>query len=325
MKLSVGLRRAAPFAAPFAAPLVLGAIMTGILALPIGAQAQSQTDTPAQSENSAQAADAASLPPGVVAMVDGEPITEQEMAFAAEDLAQDLRNVPPQEQPGFLISVLIDMKLMANAAREMNLDQTDMFQQRKRYLEERALRRAYFAQRISAISEDDVRAAYDAFVADFRPEKELHARHILLNSLEDAKAVIAELDAGRDFAELAKEKSIGPSGPNGGDLGFFGRGRMVKEFEDAAFALDVGQVSGPVQTQFGWHVIKLEETRESSPPSFEQMARQLQQQLMIDAFDSAVQELKRTAVIKVADPNLADLAQGGDAGGADTAAVDASQ
>ncbi len=242
----------------------------------------------------------------VVALVDGVEISEQELAFAAEDLAEDLQAIPVAERRAFLVSVLIDMKLMANEARKTNLNESEVFLRRLQYLEERALRRAYFTQRVEqGVGEAEVRAAYDAYVAEQGADPELRARHILLDTEAEAIAVVAELAAGRDFAELAQEKSTGPSGPSGGDLGFFGRGRMVKEFEDAAFLLEVGGVSAPVKTQFGWHVIKVEEMREIAPPAFEQLAGQLQQQLMREEYDVVVTELKNGASIEIADPAMA--------------------
>jgi len=251
-------------------------------------------------------------PDEVVAVIDGVAITEGELAFAAEDMAQDLRTIPPLEQRALLIGVLIDMKLMANAARTLELNQGEVFERRLRYLEERALRRAFFVTQINEkISDEDVRAAYETLIADQDPQEQLRARHILLASVEDAQGVKAELDAGANFEEMAREKSTGPSGPNGGDLGFFSRGQMVSEFEDAVFALEIGEVSEPVQTQFGWHIIKLEERRQSEPPPFEQLVEQIRQQLLIEAFDSTVAELKSSAEIEVIDPNVrAVLEQG---------------
>ena len=252
----------------------------------------------------AQDANSAAL--GVVAMVDGVSITEAELIFAAEDLAQDLSSVPPAEQRAFLISVLIDMKLMANEARNLGLDRSEIFVRRKTYLEERALRRAYFTTFVEAeVTEEATRAAYDELIAAEAPREEVRARHILLASLEDAQAVVAELEAGRPFEDVAREKSTGPSGPNGGDLGYFGRGQMVPEFENAVFALETGQISEPVQTQFGWHVIKMEERRQSAPPSFEQLAGRLRQQLLIQEFEAQVEVLKSSAVIEITDPELA--------------------
>src|SRR5215217_2298091 len=181
------------------------------------------------------AAPAEILPETVVATVGGEPITEADLGFAAEDLAQDLAQMPPEERRAFLLRVLIDMKVMAGAAKEAGMDQTDLFAQRQNYLEERALRRAYFADAIAAqVTEEAVRAEYDAFAAEFEPTEEVRASHILVATQEEADAIKAELDAGGDFAAIAAEKSIDPgSGANGGDLGFFAQGMMVPEFEAA--------------------------------------------------------------------------------------------
>ncbi len=243
---------------------------------------------------------------GVVATVDGVTITETELTFAAEDLAQDLNSIPPAERRAFLVSVLVDMKLMANAARTLELDQSEVFIRRKTYLEERALRRAYFTSFIEAeVNEQTVRAAYDEFVTTLETGEEIRARHILLATEEDALAVIEELNAGRPFEDVAREKSTGPSGPKGGDLGFFGPGQMVPEFEAVAFGLEVGQISAPVKTQFGWHVIKVEEKRPTQPPAFEEVAAQLRQSMMVSAFESRVEELKNNAVIEISDPDIA--------------------
>ncbi|VAW16458.1 Foldase protein PrsA precursor [hydrothermal vent metagenome] len=276
------------------------------------ALAQSQSATPAAPSVN-----------DVVATVDGETITEADLAFAAEDLAQDLKSVPPAEQRAFLVSVMIDMKLMANAARKLELNKTDLFKRRENYLIERALRRAYFASEIGPqANEEKVRAAYKEFAATFKPQEELRASHILVATRDDAEKIKAELEAGRPFADLAKEKSTGPSGPKGGDLGYFTRGRMIKEFEDAAFALKVGEISDPVKTKFGWHIIKLTDRRQSAPPKFEQVARELSQKLMVGAFDKTIRDLKQTADITVADPALA-AALAADAKAIDANAADA--
>lgn len=255
----------------------------------------------------AEAAPAEATPETVVATVAGEPITEADLNFAAEDLAQDLAQMPAAERRAFLLRVLIDMKVMAGAAKTAGMDQTPLFAQRLKYLEERALRRAYFADAIAGqVTEEAVRADYDKFVADFKPQDEIHARHILVETKEEADAIKTELDGGADFATIAQEKSIDPgSGANGGDLGFFGKGMMVPEFETAAFALaNPGDVSAPVQSQFGWHIIKLEEKRQSQPPAFEQIAPQIQQQVLMRVFNEKVEELMSGVTIEVTDPEL---------------------
>ncbi|WP_224703832.1 peptidylprolyl isomerase [Devosia aquimaris] len=271
--------------------------------------------TPAFAQDAAPAAEAPAAaeaaapvsPDTVVATVGGEAITEAELGFAAEDLAQELQQMPPEQRKAFLVRVLIDMKVMAKAGADAGMADTPLFALRLQYLKERALRRAYFADAIAgSVTEEAVRAAYDKFVADFVPQPEIRASHILVATEEEAKAIKAQLDGGADFATLAKEKSIDPGAANGGDLGFFGKGMMVAPFEAAAFALtDVGQVSDPVQSQFGWHVIRLEEKRESSPPAFEQVAAQLQQQLLMTTFDSTVAKLMDGVEIDIPDPALA--------------------
>jgi len=245
-------------------------------------------------------------PASVVATVDGQAITEGDLAFAAEDMAQDLAQMPPEERRAFLVRILIDMKVMSGAAREAGMDQTAIFAQRLKYLEERALRRAYFAEAIAgAITEDVVRAEYDAFVAAFPPQDEIRASHILVETEEEANALKAELDGGADFADLAREHSIDPGAANGGDLGFFGRGMMVQPFEQAAFALaEPGDVSAPVQSQFGWHIIKLADRRQTEPPSFQQVAAQIQNRLLMDTFTAKVDELMSGVTVEIADPAL---------------------
>jgi peptidyl-prolyl cis-trans isomerase C len=248
-------------------------------------------------------------PDTVVATIGEESITEADIAFAAEDLQQELAQMPPEDRKPFLLTVLIDMKVMAKAARDAQMDQTDIFKRRLSYLEERALRRAYFSERIATgVTDEAVQAAYDAFVAGFQPQDEVHARHILVATKEDADAIKAELATGKPFEVLAMEKSTDPSAAqNGGDLGFFARGQMVGPFEDAAFALtEPGQISEPVQSQFGWHVIRLEEKRQSAPPTLDQLRPQLQQQVMFQAFEDSVGMLKAGMAIDIPDPALAE-------------------
>ena len=292
-------RAAAPFAR-LGGVLMLG---TALVFAPLSAMAQDAAPNAA-----ATAQPAAPTPDTVVAKVGDDAITEADISFAAEDLAQDLANVPPDQRKAFLLTVLIDMKVMANAAKAAGMDQTDIFKRRLAYLEDRALRRAYFAEKVTtAVTPEAVKAAYDKFVADFKPQDEVHARHILVNSEDDAKAIKKELEGGASFEDLAKAKSIDPSAKqNGGDLGFFSAGQMVKPFEEAAFKLDVGQISDPVQSQFGWHIIKVEEKRKSAPPPIEQIGQQLQQQLIFKGFDEAIADLKKGVNIDIPDASLAE-------------------
>ncbi len=279
-------------------------LAAGALAPALAQDAAAPTaEAPAEA---APAAPAAVSPDTVVATVGGEPITEADLSFAAEDLTQELSQMPAEQRKPFLLRVLIDMKVMAKAGQDAGMADTPLFQQRLNYLKERALRRAFFAETIAnAVTEDAVRAQYDKFVADFVPAEEIRASHILVADEAEANAIKAELDGGADFATIAKEKSIDPGAANGGDLGFFGKGMMVAPFEAAAFALtDIGQISAPVKSQFGWHIIKLEEKRQSTPPAFEQVAGQLQQQLLMQTFDDTVARLMDGVTIDIPDAAL---------------------
>jgi peptidyl-prolyl cis-trans isomerase C len=299
---------------------MLGALaftLAGLAAVPqaLAQDATAPTEEAAPAEETAPAqapapADAAApeVPPDtVVATIGDATITEADLTFAAQDLAQEISQMPPQERRPFLLRVLIDMKLMAQAAREQGIDQEPLFQQRVSYLEDQALRREYFTDVIAAkVTPEAVQALYDEFVADFQPEDEIRASHILVETQEEAEALVAELEGGADFAALASEHSIDPGAANGGDLGFFSRGMMVQPFEEAAFALtEPGDISEPVQTQFGWHIIKLEERRPSEPPTMQQLAPQLQQQVLVNAFDEAVDELMAGVTVDITDPELA--------------------
>jgi len=255
----------------------------------------------------APAAAAPAAPETVVATIGDQTITEADLAFAAEDLQQELQQVPPEERRAFLVTVLIDMKVMAKAAKAAGMADVDLFKRRLQYLEERALRRDYFTQKVAAsVTEESVKAAYDQFVKDFKPVEEVHARHILVATEDEAKAVKAELDGGKPFEVLAMEKTTDPSGKqNGGDLGFFSKGMMVPEFEAVAFTLEPGKISDPVQSQFGWHIIKVEEKRMSAPPPIEQVQQQLGQQVMFKAFDESVAALKKDVTLDIPDAALA--------------------
>ena len=248
----------------------------------------------------------AAEPGDVIAKVGDTEITEADIAFAAQDLGQELQRFPPAQWRGILLDVIVDMKLLAQAAREAEIEKDPDFQKQLEFLQLRALRDAFIAQKIEGgVSEDDVKAAYEKEFADFEGDEEINARHILVKEKAEAEAIIKELEGGADFIELAKVKSTGPSGPNGGDLGFFVRGQMVKPFEDAVFALEPGAITKePVETQFGWHVIKLEERRRQPKPSLEDVAQGLRQQLARDHYTKIMEDLKSRVTVEILDEDL---------------------
>ncbi|WP_425417001.1 peptidylprolyl isomerase [Oricola indica] len=242
----------------------------------------------------------------VVGTMDGKPITRQDLDLTLTDLQDQLGQVPPEGRDAAALTALIDIRALAEKAEEAGLDETEDFRSRLEFMRQRALHNAYFRTEVlDKITDEDVRARYDKEIAATSPENEVRARHILLASEEEAKAVIAELDNGADFDTLAKEKSTGPSGPNGGDLGYFARGSMVPEFEEAAFALEVGKYTEePVQTQFGWHVIKVEDKRAAQPPAFAQVEGQIRSVLVRERYFELLTELRGQADVEITDPAL---------------------
>jgi len=248
----------------------------------------------------------AAEPGDVVAKVGDADITEADIAFAAQDLGQQLQQFPPDQWRALLLDVVVDMELIAQAAREDGLDQDPDFKKQLEFLELQALRNAYISQKIDgAITDDVLNSAYEEEFKDYEGPEEVNARHILVNEKAEAEDLIKDLDGGADFVELAKEKSTGPSGPNGGDLGYFGKGQMVKPFEDAVFELEPGTYTKePVQTQFGWHVIKLEDKRRQEKPAFESVAGELRQRLIREQYEAKMAELKDAIAVEILDDKL---------------------
>ena len=295
-------------------------LLASAAALPAFAQTG---DAPAQPQ--AEAAQPAPVDPAkVVATVNGTEITEADLALAMSDLDQQFQQLSPEQRRAAALSALIEIKLAAAESAKAGIADSDEFKRRMAFLRERALHSAFVEEQIAgAITDEQVRARYDQEIANTPPTNEVKAAHILVASEEEAKAIIAELDAGKDFAELAKEKSSDGAAQNGGDLGYFGPGRMVPEFEQAAFALDVGAYTKePVKSQFGWHVIKVTDKRVQQPPAFEQVSQQIRSIMLRENYLAKVTEMRKAATVDVADPELkkvldaeaaADAATEGDA------------
>ncbi len=240
----------------------------------------------------------------VVARVNGFDIKQSDLDFAASEVGTRLASLPVGDRRRVLLQYVIENELMAGAGQTDNLDKTDTFPGRVKYHERRALRDAYFDAKISgAVTEADAKKIFDEQIVEVKPQQEVHARHILVTTEAEAKEVAERLKKGEDFAVIAKEKSK-DTGAQGGDLGFFTRGQMLKPFEDAAFALDVGQISEPVQTQFGWHIIKVEEKRDQALPTFDQVKAAIVAQLIQAKAQEVVTGLRDTAKIEVVDPEL---------------------
>ncbi len=231
----------------------------------------------------------------VVATVGNEELTLGHMVMMASQLPEQYQALPDDVLYDAVLEQLIRQSAVAQTV-ENNLTQTSILaleNERRSFLAGEALAR--LAE--EAVTPEDIQAAYTARFAEAEPEKELNASHILVETEDEAKAIIETLNGGADFAEVAKEKSTGPSGPSGGDLGWFGPGMMVKPFEDAVFALEPGQVSEPVETQFGWHVIKLTEAREKALPTLAEMEQELSAELQQSAIEKALEDITGAATI----------------------------
>lgn len=240
----------------------------------------------------------------VIATVNGEAIRNSDMTLFYNSLPSQYRQVPMVSLYDQLIDGLLDRKLLAQAAREAGLMDDALVKQRLAYVTDDVLQQAYLDQLLAAeVTEERLRAAYQATAAAEGGEEEVSARHILLEDEDAARAVIGELAAGGDFADLAKQRSTGPSGPNGGDLGYFTRDQMVAPFSEAAFALNPGEYTEePVQTQFGWHVIKVEDRRTTPPPAFEDSQAELGRQMAQKFVVGLMARLRETAEISRFDP-----------------------
>lgn len=251
-------------------------------------------------QNQASAEDA------VVAKVGKLEITQSELDLAIANLDPQLAQLPDEQKKIAALSGAIDVKLLAGNADGEGLKDDAEFKKRMQFIADRELHNIYFKKHVvDAVTEDEVKARYEKEIAALPKQVEVSARHILVKTEEEAKAIIAELDAGKDFIELAKAKSTDPNKSEGGDLGYFTKGRMVPEFEEAAFAMEKGTYSKtPVKTQFGFHVIKVEDKRDAAPPAYETVAQQVRQLVMRDKYLAIIEKAKAEQKVEILDEAL---------------------
>lgn len=247
-----------------------------------------------------------------VATINGAQITEADLAAAIEEFEQQLARVPEAERKRVTLERLIDMRVIAQAAAKDGLDQDPTVLRRLESIRVQLLTSEYVRKKVeTAITGADLQARYDKEMAAYNPPEEVKASHILVKTKEEADAVLKELAAGKAFADIAKEKSIDPgSKENGGDLGYFQRGQMVPQFEEAAFALEKGAVTQePIQTQFGFHIIKQDDKRSGEKPAFEAVKDQVREVVSAEKFREALAALRKSAKIDYIDATLKPAAQ----------------
>lgn len=244
----------------------------------------------------------------VVALVNGQDITAEDLAIAEEMYAPQLGQVPEDAKRSMLVDALIELRLVAEAARAANVADQEAYKRKMAFFEAQTLRSLFVEQQVAAaVTDAAVRAAYDEQAAKIPPVPERRLRHILLRSEADALDVIEALKSGRPFAELAKERSADEvSKANGGDLGFVAQGQIMPEIDAAAAQLQPGQFTQtPVATAFGFHVVLLEENRDRPAPPFETVAAQIRQALEAQEEGRILSELRAGAKVEKLVPDVA--------------------
>ncbi|MGC2856754.1 peptidylprolyl isomerase [Novispirillum sp. DQ9] len=239
----------------------------------------------------------------VVAVVNGEKIKRSELEAMKARVGQQIPQLgmmPLEAVFEGLLDRAIDQRLLVAAGKKSGLEKDPDLIEQLEQIRQELIQRAYLQKEVEKrLTDARLKQAYDQMVKDMPAEDEIKARHILLDSEEAAKDVIAQVQKGGDFAKIAEEKSTGPSGPRGGDLGWFTKGTMVPEFSDAAFGLKAGEITTtPVKTQFGWHVIKVEDRRKAQPPSFDEAKEDIRAQLAEETVTEVLADLRKGAKVE---------------------------
>jgi peptidyl-prolyl cis-trans isomerase C len=236
----------------------------------------------------------------VLARVNGVEIKQSDLDIAEADVGPSLQVQEPNARKEALLAYLIDLTALAQAASAKKLESGPDFAARLAYAKNKVLMEALLGDITkTAATEAEMKKLYDESVAKVAPEEEVRARHILVKTEKEAQDVLAKLKGGADFEKLAREISVDPSAKtNGGDLEYFTKGQMVAEFSDAAFKLNKGQVSQPVKSQFGFHIIKVEDKRSKPVPKYEEVKEQVQAFIVRKAQAELVMKVRSDAKIE---------------------------
>jgi peptidyl-prolyl cis-trans isomerase C len=235
----------------------------------------------------------------VVARANGVDIRASDLAYAEEEIGGNMPNLPPQQKRDYLITYLADVIVLSQTAEQQKLGERPDVKHRLVFDHNRLLMEALLQDAgRAALTEEAEHKVYDEAVKQMPTEEEVHARHILVPTEDEAKAVLADLKKGADFAAVAKEKSKDPAAAEGGDLGYFTKDQMVPEFSAVAFKLGKGELSDPVKSQFGWHIIKVEDKRTKPTPTFDQVKAQVDNYITHRAQAALVEKLRSGANIE---------------------------
>jgi peptidyl-prolyl cis-trans isomerase C len=277
--------RAAPRPIAF---VVAAAALLLVLPIAAGCSKSSSNDTTG-----------ASGPDPVVARVNGVDIKESDLVLAEEDVGSDIQAATPDAKREHLITYLADIIVVNQVADKKKVADSADFKRRLAFLRNKLLMGYELQEEAkAAVTDEALQQTYNDAVKSVGGQEEVRARHILVDTEDEAKAILDQLKGGADFATLAKEKSKDPGAAEGGDLGYFGKEQMVPEFAEVAFKMYPGQLSNPVKTQFGWHVIKLEDRRTKQPPEFAKVKDQIENFLARKAQTEFITKLRQSAKIE---------------------------
>ncbi len=235
----------------------------------------------------------------LIARVNGVEIHQSDLALAEDEVGASIPQMAPDQKREYLITYLTDVVILAQAADKQKIGDRDDVKRHLAFERNKVLMETLLQDTgKAALTDDAMHKVYDEAVKQMPPEEEVHARHILVPTEAEAKDIEDQLKKGADFATLAKEKSKDPGAADGGDLGYFTKDQMVPEFSDVAFKLDKGQISDPVHTQFGWHIIQVEDKRTKPTPTFDQVRSQLENFVAHKAQAEMVENLRKSATIE---------------------------
>lgn len=235
----------------------------------------------------------------VLAKVNGQEIRQSDVTIAEEELGPSLAQMDPSTRKDNVLSFLIDMKIVAKAAEDKKVADREEFKSKLAFARNRLLMDSLLGtEGKEALTDANMKKVYEDAAKQISGEQEVHARHILVETEDEAKKIAEELKKGANFAELAKKSSKDPGAADGGDLGFFTKDQMVPEFSKVAFELEPGKISDPVKSQFGWHIIKVEEKRNRQAPSFDQVKPQIEQYVVRKAQADYVTKLREAAKVE---------------------------
>lgn len=246
----------------------------------------------------------------VVAIVNGHEIRVSEVQMATDDIIGQLPDLPPKLRFPFVVEFLIERHLLAQYAVKEGIADTDEYKRRLALYQAKALRDAYFFQKIRPqVTEEEMKAAYDEEAAKLQQTERVRARHILVGTEKEAQDILGRLSKGEKFEDLAKQFSLDGSKDYGGDLGYFTQPEMVPEFSKATFALKTGETSNPVKTDFGWHIIRLEDRKQGAAQPFDQVKSAIRNVLLRKKVGEAMAVIRSASKVEIVDEDLKKYAE----------------